>query len=373
MKTQTTLSTVAALIVLGCAPTPDQRKTAKVEKPETAAKAEQKAPQPAPQMQAVLTELQKLGAKPVEKLTPEQARTQPSPADAVKSLLKAQGKSTEPMPVGKVENRSIPGPAGQIPIRIYWPARGNSPFPVVHYIHGGGWVVADLDTYDASPRAIANAAGAIVVSSHYRQAPEHRFPAAHEDTWAAYQWVLANAGSLGGDPKRVAVAGESAGANMAAAVTLLARDKGVQMPIHQLLIYPVADYGFNSPSYQENATAKPLSKEGMQWFFDKYLATPQQGQDPLVSIIDAKDLKGLPPATIITAEIDPLRSEGKRYADLLKEAGVPVDYKNYDGMTHEFFGMGAVVDEAKQAVQQAAKGLKTSFERAGAAGRAAPQ
>jgi acetyl esterase/lipase len=163
------------------------------------------------------------------------------------------------------------------------------------------------------------------------------------------------------------------GGNMAAANTLLAREKGLQMPLHQVLVYPVANYGFDTPSYQENAKAKPLSKDGMQWFFEKYLANPQQGQDPLISLIDIKNLKGLPPATIITAQIDPLRSEGKRYADLLQQAGVPVDYKNYDGVTHEFFGMGAVVDKAKEAVQQAAKGLKGSFERAEATGRAAPQ
>jgi acetyl esterase len=358
--TRVILSTIA-LAVFGCAQLSDKQSAGAVKSP------------PAPQMQAVLSKLQALGAKPVEKLTPTQARSQPTPADAVKAVLKEQGKSTAPMAVGKVENRNIPGPDGQIPIRIYWPSSGNSPFPVIHYIHGGGWVIADLDTYDASPRALANAAHAIVVSSHYRQAPEHPFPAAHADSFAAYQWVLANAASLGGDPYRVAVAGESAGANMAAAIALLAREKGVQMPVHQLLVYPVADYGFSTPSYQQNANAKPLSKDGMQWFFDKYLRSPQDGQDPLISLVDAKRLDGLPPATVITAEIDPLRSEGERYADLLAQAGVPVDYKNYEGVTHEFFGMGAVVDKAKQAVEQAASGLKSSFERAGAAGRAAPQ
>jgi acetyl esterase len=370
MKAQrTTLSALAIFALFGCAQAPENKTGAKAEKSESAAQADKAGPQ----MQAVLTELQKLGVKPVEKLTPAEARTQPTPADAVKAVLKGQGKSTEPMPVGKVENRTIPGPAGQIPVRIYWPSRGNSPFPVVHYIHGGGWVIADLDTYDSSPRAIANAAKAIVVSSHYRQAPEHPFPAAHADSFAAYQWVLANVASLGGDPKRIAVMGESAGGNMAAANTLLARAKGLPMPVHQVLVYPVANYGFDSPSYQENAKAKPLGKDGMQWFFEKYLTNPQQGQDPLISLIDVKDLKGLPPATVITAEIDPLRSEGKRYADLLQQAGVPVDYKNYDGVTHEFFGMGAVVDKAKEAVQQAANGLTGSFERAAAAGRAAPQ
>lgn len=366
MKAKQIILVALALSVFGCVQMPD--KPGAADKP--GAESE---PQPGPQMQAVLTQLQKLGVKPVEKLTPEQARSQPSPADAVKAVLKKQGKSTEPMPVGKVENGNIPGPAGPIPVRIYWPARGNSPFPVIHYIHGGGWVIANLDTYDASARAIANAAEAIVVSSHYRQAPEHPFPAAHADSFATYQWLLASAAKLGGDPNRIAVAGESAGGNMAAAITLLAREFGLPMPVHQVLVYPVANYGFNTPSYQQNANAKPLSKDAMQWFFDKYLKSPQQGQDPLISLIDVANLKGLPPATVITAEIDPLRSEGKRYADLLQEAGVPVDYKNYEGVTHEFFGMGAVVDDAKQAVNQAAAGLKSSFERAGAAGRAAPQ
>ncbi|MGH8728334.1 MAG: alpha/beta hydrolase [Burkholderiales bacterium] len=358
MKAKTILLSALALSVFGCAQVGD--KVGVADKPE-------------PQMQAVLTQLKNLGVKPVAELTPEQARVQPTPADAVKAVLKEQGKSTEPMPVGKIENGAIRGPAGQIPVRIYWPSQGSSPFPVVHYIHGGGWVIANLDTYDASARAIANAANAIVVSSHYRQAPEHPFPAAHEDSFTAYQWLVANAGKLGGDPNRIAVMGESAGGNMAAAITLLAREHGLPMPVHQVLVYPVANYGFDTPSYQQNANAQPLSKDGMQWFFKHYLTDPKQGQDPLISLVDAKNLKGLPPTTIITAEIDPLRSEGKRYADLLQQAGVPVDYKNYDGVTHEFFGMGAVVDKAKQAVGQAAVGLKSSFEKAGAAGRAAPQ
>ena len=156
---------------------------------------------PDAQMQAVLDAHAKLGPKPLETLTPEQARRQPSPADAVKALLKQQGKSTAPEGVGKVEDRTITGPAGAIPVRIYWPS-GAGPFPVVLYIHGGGWVIATLDTYDASARALTNAAGAVIVSTHYRQAPEHKFPAAHEDTFAAYKWVLANARSLNGDATR---------------------------------------------------------------------------------------------------------------------------------------------------------------------------
>ena len=322
------------------------------------------APKPKKEMQAVLDELEALGAKPIESLTPQQARQQPTPADAVMALLKKQGKSSEPEKVGKVENREIKGPGGSIPVRIYWPAGGKGPYPVVHYIHGGGWVIADLDVYDSSPRALANAARAIVVSSHYRQAPEHPFPAAHEDSFAAYQWVLANAQSLGGDPNRVAVAGESAGGNMAAAITLMARQKNLQMPVHQLLVYPVANYGFDTPSYEQNENAKPLSKDAMEWFFEHYLASEKDAESPLISLLQAKDLRGLPPATVITAEIDPLRSEGEQYARMLQKAGVKVDYANYSGVTHEFFGMGAVLPDAKRAVKQASDGLKRSFQAA---------
>lgn len=315
---------------------------------------------PDAQMQAVLDELGSLGGKPIETLTPDEARKQPTPADAVTSLLKKQGKSTAPEPVGKVENRTISGAGGNIPVRIYTP-EGEGPFPVVVYYHGGGWVIADLDTYDASPRAIANAAKVIVVSSHYRQAPEHKFPAAHDDAFAAYQWVIANAQSFKGDPARVAVAGESAGGNMAAAVAIMARDKKVQLPAHQLLIYPVASYGVDMPSYAENANAKPLNVPTLKWFGMQYLKSPDDGENPIFNLLKAPDLKGLPSATVITAQIDPLRSEGMMYADRLREAGVKVDYKNYDGVAHEFFGMGAVVDKSKLAVQQASAGLQQAF------------
>lgn len=320
----------------------------------------QNSPKADSQMQAVLDQLAKLGPKPIEKLSPAEARKQPSPADAVMALLKSQGKSTAPEPVSKVEDKTFPGPAGPVAIRIYTPA-GAGPFPVILYIHGGGWVIATLDTYDASARALTNAAQAVLVSTHYRQAPEHTFPAAHDDTWAAYEWVLTNAKSFNGDPMRVALAGESAGGNMAAAIAMSARDGRVQMPVHQLLVYPVANHAFDTPSYQENANAKPLGKAGMQWFFGHYLKMPADGDSPRVSILRAGNLKGLPPATIITAQIDPLRSEGAMYANRLKDAGVDVRYQNYDGVTHEFFGMGAVVDKAKQAVQLAGDRLKAAF------------
>ena len=315
---------------------------------------------PDTQMQAVLDELAKLKPKPLPSLTAEEARKQPSPADAVKALLTKQGKSLDPEAVGRVENKTIAGADGSIPIRIYTP-KGEGPFPVILYFHGGGWVIADLDTYDASPRALANASNAIVVSSHYRQAPEHQFPAAHDDAHAAYKWVLAHAQEFNGDPKRVALVGESAGGNLAASVSILARQHKMQMPLHQVLVYPIADDETDTASYKENAKAKPLDRAGMQWFFKQYLKTPADGQNHLISLLDEKDLKGLPSTTVITAQIDPLRSEGSAYAQALKKAGVKTRYKNYEGVTHEFFGMGAVVDKAKQAQQFAAEGLKEAF------------
>ncbi|MES2461209.1 MAG: alpha/beta hydrolase [Armatimonadota bacterium] len=297
--------------------------------------------------------------KPIETLTPQEARKQPSPADGVKALLKKQNKSTAPEKVADVDNRSIDGPAGKIKVRIYRP-EGAGPFPVIVYYHGGGWVIADLDTYDATPRALANAAQAVVISSHYRQAPEHKFPAAHEDAFAAYQWALNHASDLKGDPSRVAVAGESAGGNMAAAVCMMARDKNVKLPIHQLLVYPVADTAMDTESYRENADAKPLGKAGMEWFA-KHAIPASAKSNPYLALVRAPDLGGLPPATIITAQIDPLRSEGQAYADKLKAAGVAVAYRNYEGVAHEFFGMSVVVDKAKEAMSFATENLKAAF------------
>ena len=315
---------------------------------------------PDSQMQAVLDELAKLNPKPLPTLTAGEARKQPSPADAVKALLTKQGKSLEPEAVKKVENKTITGKVGSIPIRIYTP-KGDGPFPVILYFHGGGWVIADLDTYDASPRALANASNAIVVSSHYRQAPEHKFPAAHDDAHASYKWVLKNAQEFNGDAKRVALVGESAGGNLAASVSVLAREHKMQMPLHQVLIYPIADNETDTASYIENANAKPLDLAGMQWFFKQYLNTPTDGENHMISLLDEKNLKGLPPTTIITAQIDPLRSEGSAYALALKKAGVKTRYQNYKGVTHEFFGMAAVVDKAKEAQKFAAQGLKEAF------------
>jgi len=234
--------------------------------------------------------------------------------------------------------------------------------PVIAYWHGGGFVIADLDTYDATPRALAKDAEAIVVSLDYRRAPEAKYPAAHQDAFAGYQWVVKNAASFGGDPKRVAVAGESAGGNLAANVALTARDKKEQMPLHALLVYPVAQSSMGTKSYNDWQEAKPLNKAMMSWFFEKYTSGPNDAKDPRISLVDA-NLAGFPPTTIVNAEIDPLLSDGEMLRDKLKAAKVDVSQKTYEGVVHDPFGMGAVVGDAKDAEEWAGARLKDALEK----------
>ena len=314
-------------------------------------------PKADPAMQKVLDALASLKGKPIDTLTPEEARKQPTPADAVKQVINGMGKSAAPEAGVSVKDMSIAGPLGNFPIHIYTP-EGKGPFPVMVYFHGGGFVFADTKIYDASPRALAKMANAIMVAVDYHQAPEHPFPAAPNDAYAAFTWTLGHAREINGDPARVAVGGESAGGNLATVVSMMARDKKAAMPVHQLLIYPVVDANMETPSYRKNAEAKPLNKAMMAWFFKQYSGDPA---NPYALPMKAATLKGLPPATIIAAEIDPLLSEGKAYADRLKKDGVAVSYKQYTGVTHEFFGMGAVVPKAKEAEQFAADALKKAF------------
>jgi acetyl esterase len=317
------------------------------------------APKAAPHMQKVLDALASLGGKPIETLTPEEARKQPTPADAVKKVLTDEKKSTAPEAGVTVKDMTVKGPNGDFPVHIFTP-EGKGPFPVMVYYHGGGFVIADTKVYEASPRALAKMAKAIIVSADYHRAPENKFPAAPNDAYAAYTWTLEHAREFNGDPARVAVGGESAGGNLATVVSIMARDKKATMPVHQLLVYPVVDNDMTRPSYVQNANAKPLNKPMMAWFFKHYAADPAS---PLALPLKNADLKGLPPATVIAAEIDPLTSEGKAYADALQKAGVKVDYKLYTGVTHEFFGMGAVVPKAKEAEQFAADGLMKAFKK----------
>ena len=312
-----------------------------------------------PQMAKVIQAYKMIAGTPIYDLSPQDARQQFSAEDAEKAVARATGVQKAPEPVAKIVDQMIPGPGGPLPIRIYTPS-GTGPFPVVVYYHGGGFVIATIDTYDATPRAIANLAHAVVVSVEYRKAPEHKFPAAVNDAFAAYKWVLQNAGSFNGDGNRVAVLGESAGGNLAAVVCIEARDQGVRMPVRQVLVYPVTQYSLNTYSDVAYANATPLNLPALKWFYGFYLSSPADANNPLAAPLKA-NLRNLPGATIIAAEIDPLGSDGRQYAIKLKDYGVPVNYKFYSGVTHEFFGMGAVVDKAKQAEQQAAADLRTAF------------
>jgi acetyl esterase len=306
-----------------------------------------------PQAKAFLDQMVAAGAPPLHSLGVEEAR------QAIAQLFAT---NKEPEPVGKVEDRQIPGPAGQIPLRIYTP-QGSGPFPVLVFFHGGGWVIGNIETHDPVCRALTNAAGCMVVSVDYRLAPEHKFPAGPDDCYAATRWVAAQAAAINADPTHIAVGGDSAGGNLAAAVALMARDRGIPSLAYQLLIYPVTDHTFNTVSYQENGNDYLLTKDSMVWFWNHYLKSDSDSQNPYASPLRAQSLQGLPPAHVITAGFDPLRDEGEAYATQLREAGVPVQYSRYSGMIHGFFAMGEVMDQGKKAIQEAAANLRSAFAR----------
>ena len=306
-----------------------------------------------PQVRAFLDEFNALNAPPFETLTPEEAR------EMAVAEIEVLGM---PQAVAEVRDFTVPGPAGKIPVRLYKPENaGDDLFPVFVYYHGGGWVVCDLDTHDMYCRQVANAVGCAVVAVDYRLAPEHKYPAAAEDSYAATKWVAENASTFGGDQARLAVGGDSAGGNLAAAVCLMARDRGRFMPIHQILVYPVIDYDFDRPSYRENAEGYLLTKSAMRWFWECYLERAEDGHQPYASPIRAETLIGLPPALVITSEYDPLRDEGEAFAARLGESGVPVELTRYDGMIHGFIRRTAIFDQAKTAQKQVADTLKEVF------------
>ena len=315
------------------------------------------------QQQAVLTALGGLGGKPIETLTPTEARRQPTPTTAVMAVLKQAKRDTTPtalVPGVTSADRSIRGAAGNIPARIYTP-EGAGPFPVIVYFHGGGWVIGSKEVYDGGARGLAKAANAVVVSPDYRLAPEHKFPAQHDDALAAYRWAAQNAAAIKGDTSRMALAGESAGGNLAVATAVAVRDAaGLPKPKHVISVYPIAQNDTTTPAYNTYANAKPLNRPMMGWFAKHTVRTPADLQDPRINLVKA-DLKGLPPVTIINAEIDPLRDDGPALQRALRDAGVQVEHRKYDGVAHEFFGQAAVVDKAKEAQQYAGERLKASL------------
>lgn len=312
-----------------------------------------------------------LQPKAIEKLSVAEARQQPTIADAVKALLQREGKSAAPellVPGVRTSDIQVDGAAGPLPATVYTP-QGTGPLPVVLYFHGGGWVIADRHVYDGGARGLSAQAGAIVVSVDYRQAPEHRFPAAWDDALAAWRWLSVNAAQIGGDPTRLALAGESAGGNLAMATAIAARDAGLPAPRHVVSVYPVAQTSLNTESYIENAIAKPLNRAMVKWFVDHLINDENELKDTRLQLIDA-DLTRLPPVTIINARLDPLRSDGAKLEDALRAAGNAVERREYEGVAHEFFGAAAVLDKARQAQAYAGERLREGFAGAPAVPRA---
>lgn len=273
-------------------------------------------------------------------------------------------------PVAQVRDTQVPGPDGPLPVRIHRPA-GDGPLPTLVWFFGGGWTLGSVDTADGICRRLVNATGCQTVTVGYRLAPEHRFPAAVEDCHAALRWLAAHADEAGVDPDRIAVGGDSAGGNLAAAVTLLARADGGPRLVAQLLVYPNTDQRPSPPPIGEDPLL--FNRHSVAWYRQHYLADPADAAHPLASPLLAEDLSGLPPALVITAEHDPLRDEGERYAARLREAGVPTEATRYPGMIHGFFAMPGAFDAGRRAQEQAAAFLRDRFglSPAGVAGPAA--
>ena len=293
-----------------------------------------------PQTRVLLQQMEKANLTPYEAMTPQEARRQM----ALGSCFMER-----PPEVASWEDREIPGPASRIRVRLYRPS-ADGVLPVVVFFHGGGWVMGSIETHDVYCRQLANASKHAVVSVDYRLAPEHKFPAGLEDAYAATCWVWEHAAEIGVAAQRIAVAGDSAGGNLAAAVALMARDRGGPQLTFQLLMYPVLDYDFDTPSYRENATGYHLTRAAMIWSWRHYLKNELDGWSPYASPLRAQDLSGLPAAPILTAEFDPLRDEGEAYAARLRAAGVPVSLRRYDGLIHGFARRTNVLDRARDAL-----------------------
>jgi len=304
-----------------------------------------------PQAKALIDMIK--SAPSFSELTPAAAREQ---MGAMRAL-----RSGAPVAVANVEDRKIPGPAGSIPVRIYTPA-GQGRFPVLVFFHGGGFVIGDLESHDGLCRSLTNGAGCVTVAVDYRLAPEAKFPAAVEDCYAATRWVAENAAQLNADPNRLAVAGDSAGGNLSAVISVMARDQKGPSIVFQLLIYPATDITCSAPSHKTN-TEYVLTPADIRWFMGHYLRNDDDRRNPLASPTFTTSFKGLPPALIITAEFDPLRDEAEDYGQKLRAAGVPVQVSRYEGMVHGFVSMADMLDKGKQGAAEAAAALKQAFAR----------
>ena len=303
-----------------------------------------------PQVKTLLEGLAQAGGPAMADVSPDEART----------MFKALAAFDQPEEVARVDDRVVPGPV-DVPVRVYTPQEAiGGDAPLLVWLHGGGWVIGDLDTADATARALANRAGAVVVSADYRLAPEHAAPAALDDALLVLTWAVENSELLGVDAGRVAVGGDSAGGNLAAALCLRVRDEFGPDIDFQLLVYPVTDCTLSHPSMEENAEGYFLTKDTMVWFVGHYLAGADP-KDPSVSPLHAESLADLPPALVITAEFDPLRDEGEAYAAALREAGTQVESVRYDGQIHGFFQMAALLDDGKVALDQAGAALRAAL------------
>lgn len=265
--------------------------------------------------------------------------------------------TAQPEAVAQVQNRTIPGPGGDLPVRIYTP-KGTGPFPLLMFFHGGGFVVCDLDSHDNMCRALCNEASTVVVSVDYRLAPEHPYPAAPQDCYAATCWAAQHAASLQADPQRLAVAGDSAGGCLAAVVALMARDQGGPAIAHQSLIYAVTNH---ANDYHTPGERGSLDQDAMRWYWAQYLSDPAQGQDAYVSPLRARSLANLPPAAIVTAGYDPLCAEGQAYAQALQAAGNRVQHRCYEGQFHGFASMLGMLDDAREALVWLARDMQSTW------------
>lgn len=307
-----------------------------------------------PQMKKIIDLIAAAKAPSIRGMTPAEARA------AFESRLEFFRRG-EIQTAVRCENRAAPGPAGPIPVRLYYPL-DRSPCGAAMFFHGGGWVLGNLDSHDSTCRALAAGSGALVISVDYRLAPENKFPAAADDSYAATRWAAENSAALGYPEGRLAVCGDSAGGNLAAVAALMARDGGGPKLRYQLLIYPAFDPAMEAPSHREFAEdGYVLSRADMAWFWNHYLRDVQDGSNPYANPARAKDLSRLPAALVITAGFDPLRDEGEAYAEKLRKAGVPVVTRRFEGLTHGFFNMTSQIDQAKVAQEQTCNALREAL------------
>lgn len=306
-----------------------------------------------PQAKAMRDRAAAAGTPPLYTLSIEDARA----AD----LAAIQAAAGAGAPVREIVDTHVPGPDGPTPIRIYRPDGADEPLPTVLYFFGGGWALGSIDTSDEICRDLANLVPCQLITVGYRLAPEHKFPAAVLDCYAAASWIADHAAEFRVDPARLVVAGDSAGGNLAAAVTLIARERGGPALTAQVLVYPNTDHRGDTASMRDNDDPALFNHRSVAWYWDHYLARPEDGRDPLASPLLADDLSGLPPALVITAEHDPLRDEGERYAGRLRDAGVPVVASRYDGMVHGFFSMPGILDAGRRARDEVAAYLRERF------------